>query len=81
MKYCWWRMFGEKGSRGLGGLQIIIRKWNQWSICHREPSDRVDSKMEKFGVLGAEKRGKTLAGYDLDKEFIKENVGGNILFV
>ena len=37
-------------------------------------------KTNKNGVIGANKRGKTLAGHDLCKNLFKEEVWGNILY-
>ena len=39
----------------------------------------MNMKMKKLGVLGANKRGKTLAGHDLGKDLIKKEVGVNII--
>ena len=36
-------------------------------------------KMNKIGVFGANKRRKTLAGYDIGKKFLKEKFWGYIL--
>ena len=36
-------------------------------------------KMNKYGVLGAEKRRKILAGHELGKKLFKEEVWGDIL--
>ena len=36
-------------------------------------------KMKKIGLIGAEKRGETLAGHELGKNFFKEDVWGNIM--
>ena len=38
-------------------------------------------KMNKFGVVGAKKWSKPLAGHDLGKEFFKEDWGGGILSI
>ena len=38
-------------------------------------------KMEKIGVLGADKRRETLAGHELGKNLLKEEFGGNILSI
>ena len=38
-------------------------------------------RMKKIGLLGANKREEILSGHDYGKDFIKEEVGGNILFV
>ena len=35
-------------------------------------------KMMKVGVLGDKKRGEILASHELGKDFLKEEVGGNI---
>ena len=35
-------------------------------------------KMKKVGLIGDEKRGKILSGHELVKDFIKEDVGGDI---
>ena len=35
--------------------------------------------MKKIGVLGAKKKGKTLAGHELGKNLFKEEVWGDIL--
>ena len=36
-------------------------------------------KTKKIGVLDTKKRGKNLAGHDLGKDLLKEEVEGNIL--
>ena len=37
-------------------------------------------KTKKLGVLGADKRGKTLKGHELGKDLMNEEVGGNIFY-
>ena len=37
-------------------------------------------KIKKIGVLGAKKKGKTLAGHELGKNLFKEEVWGDILY-
>ena len=61
-------VFSEKYSRYHGGFKLIIYRVYGLFIIEN-CTTTLTSKMKKIGVLGVEKRRKTLAGHELGKNF------------
>ena len=73
------RSFSEKGSKGLGGFQLIVEVFKDVIIIDNRQT-MLELKTKKVGLLVAKKRRKTLAGHEFDKDFLKEEIVRNILY-